>query len=53
MMAVRTMPDATVTGRYFYHRRPRASHPAAASVEVQDRLLSACEALTGVAFPER
>lgn len=46
-------PEATVTGRYFYHRRPRASHPAGASVEVQDRLLSACEDLTGVAFPER
>ena len=32
-------PDATVTGRYFYHRRARASHPAAASVELQDGLL--------------
>ena len=45
-------PDAAVTGRYFYHRRARASHPAAASSEVQDGLLKACEALTGVAFPD-
>jgi NAD(P)-dependent dehydrogenase (short-subunit alcohol dehydrogenase family) len=45
-------PDATVAGRYFYHRRARASHPAAASVKVQDGLLKACESLTGIAFPD-
>ena len=50
-LATSTSPDATVTGRYFYHRRPRAFHPAAASIEVQDGLLRACEALTGVALP--
>ncbi len=46
-------PDATVTGRYFYHRRERVFAPAAARVDLQDGLLKACEELTGVAFPER
>jgi hypothetical protein len=37
-----------VTGQYFYHQRPRAVHPAAASPMVQDQLLAACAELTGV-----
>lgn len=45
-------PEATVSGHCFYHRRLRATHPAAADPEVQDGLLEACEELTGVAFPE-
>jgi NAD(P)-dependent dehydrogenase (short-subunit alcohol dehydrogenase family) len=44
-------PEATVSGRCFYHRRPRATHPAASDTEVQDGLLKECEELTGVAFP--
>jgi len=45
-------PEATVTGRYFYHRRPRSTHPAASQVDVQDGLIEACAELSGVAFPD-
>lgn len=45
-------PAAAVTGRYFYHRQQRDTHPAARDPEVQDGLLAACAALTGVDFPE-
>jgi NAD(P)-dependent dehydrogenase (short-subunit alcohol dehydrogenase family) len=44
-------PAATVTGRYFYHQRQRATHPAAGSHDVQEGLLAACQELTGVALP--
>ncbi len=45
-------PEVMVTGRYFYHRRPREVHPAAADASVQDAFLDACSELTGVALPE-
>ena len=41
-------PAATVTGSYFYHQRPRQTHPAASSLEVQEGLLEACGNLSGV-----
>ena len=41
---------ATVTGGYFYHRRPRDAHPAAHDPEVQDRLLEICATLSGAAW---
>jgi NAD(P)-dependent dehydrogenase (short-subunit alcohol dehydrogenase family) len=41
-------PAATGTGGYFYHRQPRGAHPAAGDPVVQDGLLAACAALTGV-----
>jgi NAD(P)-dependent dehydrogenase (short-subunit alcohol dehydrogenase family) len=44
-------PRAKVSGRYFYHKRLKASHPAASDPHVQDGLLGACECLTGVPFP--
>jgi len=50
-LAVSDDPAATVTGNYFYHQRPRDVHPAARSVEVQDRLLDTCAELTGVVLP--
>jgi hypothetical protein len=37
-----------VTGRYFYHQRPRDTNPAAGRLEVQEGLLEACGKLTGV-----
>jgi len=40
-------PEATVSGGYFYHRRPRQSDPAAADPGLQDGLLEVCERLTG------
>jgi NAD(P)-dependent dehydrogenase (short-subunit alcohol dehydrogenase family) len=45
-------PAATVSGGYFYHRRPRAFSPAASDAGFQDRLLSAYEQLTGEAIVE-
>jgi NAD(P)-dependent dehydrogenase (short-subunit alcohol dehydrogenase family) len=51
-LATSNDPDATVTGRCFYHRRPRTSEPAAADLDVQDGLMRACEQLAGVALPQ-
>ena len=47
-LAVSDEAAATVSGEYFFHRQPRAVHPAARSVEVQDALLLRCAELTGV-----
>jgi NAD(P)-dependent dehydrogenase (short-subunit alcohol dehydrogenase family) len=47
-LAVSADPEAAVTGRYFYHQQPRASHPAASDVNVQDELLAYCASLTDV-----
>jgi NAD(P)-dependent dehydrogenase (short-subunit alcohol dehydrogenase family) len=41
-------PAATGTGGLFYHQRPRDTHPAAHDTGVQEGLLAACAALTGV-----
>jgi hypothetical protein len=47
-LAVSSDPDATVTGRYFYHQKPRTAHPAARDLKIQDQLLRYCAELTGV-----
>ena len=44
-------PKARVTGGYFYHQRPKEVLDAARSVDVQERFIAACEALTGIALP--
>lgn len=44
-------PAATVTGGYFYHKRPRDVNPAVYSVDVQNGLLERCADITGVALP--
>lgn len=44
---------ARVSGRYFYHRKQRAHNPLAANVALQEQLLTECEKITGVAFPEK
>lgn len=44
-------PAATVSGRYFYHQRPREAHPAARSPEFQHELTDALTELTGVKLP--
>ena len=49
-LAVSDDPQAMVSGRCFYHQRPRDTHPAASDVNVQDALLRECERLTGVAL---
>ncbi len=50
-LATSPEPEATVSGRYFYHQRRRDAHPAASQVEVQEGLLAACAGLTGVELP--
>jgi hypothetical protein len=47
-LAVSDDPKARVSGRYFYHQRPRETHPAVGDHAVQDQLLAHCAALTGV-----
>ncbi|MEU6513013.1 SDR family NAD(P)-dependent oxidoreductase [Streptomyces sp. NPDC046978] len=44
-------PAADVTGRYFYHRRPRQPHPVAYDVAAQEALLDYCAGLAGVPLP--
>jgi NAD(P)-dependent dehydrogenase (short-subunit alcohol dehydrogenase family) len=46
-LAVSDDPDANATGRLFYHLRATDASPAASDVDIQDRLLDACRALTG------
>ena len=52
-LAVSDDPSAAVTGRYFYHQRPRETHPAASDAHFQEALLEECQRLTGVALPDR
>jgi NAD(P)-dependent dehydrogenase (short-subunit alcohol dehydrogenase family) len=47
-LAVSDDEAATGTGGFFYHQRPRPANPAADDPNVQDGLLAACAALTGV-----
>jgi NAD(P)-dependent dehydrogenase (short-subunit alcohol dehydrogenase family) len=47
-LAVSNDAEATVSGRYFFHQRLRDTHPASRDQDVQDGLLAACAALTGV-----
>ena len=49
-LAVSDEPRALVSGRYFYHKQLRDTHPAASEVNVQEGLLDACRTLTGVAL---
>lgn len=50
-LAVSDDADALTTAGYYYHRRPRQTHPAASEEQVQDGLLHACADLTGIKFP--
>jgi NAD(P)-dependent dehydrogenase (short-subunit alcohol dehydrogenase family) len=47
-LAVSPDPGAQVTGGYFYHQKPRTTHPAARDPTIQDQLLRYCATLTGV-----
>lgn len=42
---------AKVTGAYFYHLKRRAPLPASRNVELQQKLLEACEHFSGLGFP--
>jgi NAD(P)-dependent dehydrogenase (short-subunit alcohol dehydrogenase family) len=50
-LAASDQPGAAVSGRCFYHQRPRETHPAASRAEVQDALLAACARISGVELP--
>src|SRR6202022_966224 len=50
-LAVSKDAAATVRGAYFYHKRLQDTHPAARDATTQDRLLVACEELTGTPIP--
>lgn len=41
-------PAAKVTGQYFYHMKPRATHPKANDANVQEKLVADCKAVSGL-----
>jgi NAD(P)-dependent dehydrogenase (short-subunit alcohol dehydrogenase family) len=43
--------EAKVTGAYFFHQKPRATHPAARVEATQDRLIAECARISGVSLP--
>ena len=47
-LAASDEPAAKVTGRYFYHLRPRAPNPEASDPTLQERLIAICAKLSGV-----
>ena len=47
-LATSNEPAARVSGKYFYHKKLRETHPAVNDVKVQDHLLALCESLSGV-----
>jgi NAD(P)-dependent dehydrogenase (short-subunit alcohol dehydrogenase family) len=51
-LAVSNDRGATVSGRYFHHRKEAACRAEADDTSLQDELLATCERATGVAFPE-
>jgi len=44
-------PEAQVTGEYFFHKEFLAPHRATRDVERQERLLEACQQISGVKLP--
>ncbi len=50
-LAVGDDDGARVTGEYFYHMRSRKPNPSAYDVDLQNRLLEACQKFSGVALP--
>lgn len=40
--------DATMTGKYLFHLRPRPPHKATRNIELQDRFVARCEELSGM-----
>lgn len=43
--------EAKVSGKYFFHKKPKHSNPEADDIASQDRFLKLCEEITGVSFP--
>jgi NAD(P)-dependent dehydrogenase (short-subunit alcohol dehydrogenase family) len=51
-LAVGNDNNAKVSGHYFYHQKQKQYLPLASDVTKQEKLLSVCEQMTGVHFPE-
>jgi NAD(P)-dependent dehydrogenase (short-subunit alcohol dehydrogenase family) len=51
-LAVSDNSAAKVSGRYFHHRTERRFNPQAGDVILQERFLSLCGNITGIAFPQ-
>ncbi len=50
-LAVSDDKKATVSGRYFYHKKEADDHPKADEIAVQEKFLTRCEEITGVCLP--
>lgn len=50
-LAVSDEPSATVSGRYFHHRRPQPCNAAASLESVQERLIGYLAQVTGIRLP--
>ena len=50
-LGVSNDPNATVTGKYFYHMRLRVPNPVTHDQELQERLLAECNRVSGVDLP--
>jgi NAD(P)-dependent dehydrogenase (short-subunit alcohol dehydrogenase family) len=46
-------PKALVTGKYFYHQKPRPYHEAAGHIPIQNGFLAACQRISKVSFPKQ
>ena len=51
-LAVSNDDKATVTGRYFHHKREVHYNPESTDVTLQEKFLKLCEEITGVSFPQ-
>ena len=51
-LATSDEPAATVSGRYFFHQKPRDPDTAAKDVDRQGRLLDLCRKVSGTALPK-
>ena len=50
-LAVSDDKRAQVSGRYFHHEKEARYNPEADDVQLQERFLSSCAAITGIRFP--
>lgn len=51
-LAAGTDPASQVTGKYFYHLRSMAPNPLAHDEALQDRLIMACEEISGIRWAQ-
>lgn len=51
-LAVSNDQKAKVSGRFFYHQKEIHCNPEANDITLQERFLTACEEVTGIAFPK-